>query len=160
MNTNEVVIHSATVVVRVLHHFKMTSCRTASSPLPPGTVLNIAMEPATDEERAQMHKNALSRGDWIPALFGQCHEALHFIRRWVAVSLYVETGNSHWSAGLHVICYLADTIKRGIWFCNTAPDDGAIVGYTDSDFVYERDETKYTSGYFFMLAGGAIFWCS
>jgi hypothetical protein len=31
-----------------------------------------------------------------------------------------------------------------------------IIGYTDSDFVCYVDSLKSTSGYIFMLAGGAI----
>ena len=32
------------------------------------------------------------------------------------------------------------------------------IGYTDSDFAGDLDDRKSTSGYVFMLAGGAITW--
>jgi hypothetical protein len=35
-----------------------------------------------------------------------------------------------------------------------------VIGYTDSDFVGCVDSLKSTSGYIFMLAGGAISWRS
>lgn len=35
-----------------------------------------------------------------------------------------------------------------------------IVGYTDSDLVGCVDDRKFTYGYIFMLAGGAILWKS
>ena len=39
--------------------------------------------------------------------------------------------------------------------------DGLIpVGYTDSDFMSDKDSRRLTSGYVFMLGGGAISWRS
>jgi hypothetical protein len=35
-----------------------------------------------------------------------------------------------------------------------------IVGYSDADYVGDRDDRKSTSGYVFTLAGGAISWRS
>ena len=37
-------------------------------------------------------------------------------------------------------------------------DDLLPVGYTDSDFQSDRDNSKSTSGYVFTLEGGAIAW--
>ena len=35
-----------------------------------------------------------------------------------------------------------------------------LVGYTDSDFMSDKNSRKSTSGYVFMLGGGAISWRS
>ena len=35
-----------------------------------------------------------------------------------------------------------------------------MTGYTDADGSTDRDERKSTSGYAFILGGGAISWCS
>jgi hypothetical protein len=35
-----------------------------------------------------------------------------------------------------------------------------LKGYTDADWVGDLDERKSTSGYTFLLSGGAITWCS
>ena len=35
-----------------------------------------------------------------------------------------------------------------------------MVGYSDSNFAKSKDDCKSTSGYIFMLAGGAISWKS
>ena len=39
-------------------------------------------------------------------------------------------------------------------------DELIPVGYTDSDFMSDKDSRKSTSGYVFMLGGGAISWRS
>ena len=39
-------------------------------------------------------------------------------------------------------------------------DELIPVGYTDSDFMLDKDSRKSTSGYVFMLGGGAISWRS
>ena len=39
-------------------------------------------------------------------------------------------------------------------------DELILVGYTDSDFMSDKDSRKSTSGYVFMLGGGVISWRS
>ena len=39
-------------------------------------------------------------------------------------------------------------------------DELIPVGYTDFDFMSDKDSRKSTSGYVFMLGGGAIRWSS
>jgi hypothetical protein len=38
--------------------------------------------------------------------------------------------------------------------------DLRLRGYTDADWAGDLDECKLTSGYTFLLGGGAITWCS
>nr|KYP55761.1 Retrovirus-related Pol polyprotein from transposon TNT 1-94 [Cajanus cajan] len=64
----------------------------------------------------------------------------------------------HWKAVNHVICYLKRT--KGYMFTYQNSDSLEIIEYSDSNFAGCQDSKRSTSGYIFMLAGGAISWKS
>ena len=64
----------------------------------------------------------------------------------------------HWKAAKRVLRYLQRTKHHMLTYRRTEKLE--IVGYTDSDFAGCQDSKKSTTGYIFMLAGGAISWKS
>ncbi|XP_042973023.1 secreted RxLR effector protein 161-like [Carya illinoinensis] len=67
-------------------------------------------------------------------------------------------GMSHWKATKRVLRYLQGTKDYQLTFMRT--DNLEVTGYSDSDFASCSDSRKSTSGYIFLLAGGAISWKS
>ena len=67
------------------------------------------------------------------------------------------SGQAHWTVVKHILKYLKRT--RDVQLVYQA-DSLCPVGFTDSDFQADRDEKRSTSGYVFMLGGGAISWRS
>ncbi|XP_042988598.1 secreted RxLR effector protein 161-like [Carya illinoinensis] len=67
-------------------------------------------------------------------------------------------GMSHWKAAKRVLRYLQGTKDYQLTFRRT--DNLEVIGYSDSDFAGCSDSRKSTSGYVFLLAGGAISWKS
>ncbi|KAI4370853.1 hypothetical protein MLD38_019154 [Melastoma candidum] len=67
-------------------------------------------------------------------------------------------GPDHWMAAKKVMMYLKRT--RDYMLVYMRLDNLEVVGYTDSDFGTCPDDRKSTSGYIFMMAGGAISWKS
>ena len=67
-------------------------------------------------------------------------------------------GNDHWIAAKHVMRYLQRTKDYMLTYRNS--DQLEIIGYSDSDFAGCRDSMKSTSGYIYLLTGGAISWKS
>ncbi|CAA0828997.1 cysteine-rich RLK (RECEPTOR-like protein kinase) 8, partial [Striga hermonthica] len=63
----------------------------------------------------------------------------------------------HWAAVKHILKYLRRTKEYMLVY---RADSLSPLGYSDSDFLSERDESKSTSGYVFNLGGGAISWRS
>ena len=63
----------------------------------------------------------------------------------------------HWSAAKGVLRYLASTIDYGITFSG---GDAPLVGYCDSDYAGDVDSRRSTTGYVFIMHGGAISWNS
>jgi hypothetical protein len=64
----------------------------------------------------------------------------------------------HWRAAKKVLRYLQRT--KDFMLTYRPSDLLKVVGYADADYVGCADDLKSTSGYVFMLAGGAISWKS
>ena len=65
-------------------------------------------------------------------------------------------GIDHWKAAKKVIRYLQGTKDYELMYRRTS--NLKVVGYSDSDFAGCVDSCKSTSGYIFILGGGAISW--
>ena len=66
-------------------------------------------------------------------------------------------GQVHWTAVKHIIKYLKRTRDYMLVYQSVSL---VPCGYTDSDFMSDKDSRKSTSGYVFTLGGGAISWRS
>ncbi len=64
----------------------------------------------------------------------------------------------HWSTAKGVLRYLAGTPELGIVF--NASGAASLHGYCDADYAGDIDTRRSTTGYMFLLAGGAISWSS
>jgi hypothetical protein len=67
-------------------------------------------------------------------------------------------GLDHWKSAKRVLQYLQRTKHHMLTYRRSERLE--IVGYTNSDFVGCQDSKKSTTGYIFMLAGGAVSWKS
>ena len=67
-------------------------------------------------------------------------------------------GVDHWRAAKKVMRYLQGTKDYMLMYKQTYNLD--LVGYSDADFACCVDSHKSTSGYIFIMAGGAVSWRS
>ena len=65
-------------------------------------------------------------------------------------------GPKHWEAVKHLLRYLRGTSKMKL--CYNADANSKLVGYSDADWASDLDDRRSTSGYIFLLQGGAISW--
>ena len=63
----------------------------------------------------------------------------------------------HWQAARGVVRYLSGTVHTGISYGHVV---APLVGYCDADFAGDVDTRRSTTGYVFVLNGGAISWSS
>ena len=66
----------------------------------------------------------------------------------------------HWHAAKGVLRYLAGTSDLGITYTSGGPGSGALQGFCDADYAGDVDSRRSTTGYVFVLNGGAISWSS
>jgi hypothetical protein len=67
-------------------------------------------------------------------------------------------GLTHWNALLHVIGYIKNTIDYGLTYSRDF--DLSPTAYVDADYGGCKDTRRSTSGYVFIMAGGAVSWSS
>ena len=64
----------------------------------------------------------------------------------------------HWTALKRLLRYLKGTTKYGILY--TKGGASKCIGFSDADWAGDINDRKSTSGYVFMLSGGAVSWSS
>lgn len=75
------------------------------------------------------------------------------------VSRYMERpGEQHLMAAKRILRYVQGTINFGTQY--KSGEEEKLVGYVDSDYAGDIDDRRSTSGYTFMLGGGAVSWAS
>lgn len=148
---NEISICQAAYVKDVLERFGMQDAKPASTPLDPGTKLEISTgEPSPEEERlpyreligALMYLAVCTRPDVAFTVsylsqFGSCFRT------------------EHWAAAKRVLRYLRGTPDVGLRFhCTGRP----LEGFVDADWANCPSDRKSYTGFAFTLAGCPISW--
>jgi hypothetical protein len=64
---------------------------------------------------------------------------------------------THWEVVLGVVCYLVGTADYGLTFGGSSE---TLVGYYDADYAGDLDSRRSTTGYVFLMFGGAVSWSS
>ena len=142
----------------ILNRFNMQDCYPTLTPMDPGTKLSNDMSPKCDDQietdrmKGVPYQNAV--GSLMYAMLGTRPDVAYAVG---AVSRYSSNpGEGHWKAVKHIFRYLKGTLEHEL----TYDDDSAIQGYTDADWAGALDDRCSTTGYTFVLAGGAVVWNS
>lgn len=64
---------------------------------------------------------------------------------------------AHWEAALGVVRYLVGIVDYGLTFGGS---NETLVGYCDADYAGDLDSRRSTTGYVFLMFGGAVSWSS
>ena len=136
----------------------MRSCSSGIGPILKGGKLSKMQCPRNNMEREQMKK--------IPyaSAMGSLMYAQTCTRPDISVAVGMlgryqsDPGFEHWKAAKKVMRYLQGTKDYMLTYKRS--EQLEVVGYSDSDYGGCLDSLKSTSGFFFMLANGAISWKS
>lgn len=138
----------------VLKRFNMQNYKPGDVPVTKGDKLSKQQYPENEIELVEMKRKPFVSG------LGNLMYAQVCTRPDIAFIVGVlgryqsNHGNGQWISAKKVMRYLQRTKKYMPVF--RIVDDMEIVGYTDPDLVGCVDDRKSTSGYIFMLVGGAI----
>lgn len=64
--------------------------------------------------------------------------------------------NTHWKHAKQVLRYLKATKNHGLWYSGKEE----LLGFTDSDWAGDQQNSKSTSGYVFTYGGACVSWKS
>jgi transposase InsO family protein len=145
-------------IEKVLKRYGMQDCKPGDTPVAKGDKFSLNQCPKNDFEKREIHK--------IPyaSVVGSLMYAQVCTRPDIAyitgiLGRYLSNpGIDHWKAAKRVLRYLQRTKDYMLTYRSLANLE--IIGYSDSDFAGCQDSMKSTSGYIYMLAGGAVSWKS
>ena len=142
----------------VLNRFHLENIVPRNVPLPVGIILDNNMCPKTESEKKEMEGKPY-RSILGSIMWGQLatRPDLSFSVSLLA-RFQANPGINHWRALMHVMGYIKNTIDYGLtYLCDS---DICPTAFVDTDYGGCRDTRRSTSGYVFIMAGGAVTWSS
>ncbi|KAH9698363.1 hypothetical protein KPL71_023988 [Citrus sinensis] len=150
-------LSQAVYIDKILARFSMENSKTGLLPFRHGITFSKDHSPKTSEEIERMRRvpYADAVGSLVYAMLCTRPDICFAVGM---VSRYqFNPGPQYWTAVKHIIKYLKRTKNYMLVYSG---DELIPVGYTDSDFMSDKDSRKSTSGYVFTLGSGAISWMS
>ena len=142
---------------KVLARFSMQNSKKGQLPTQHGIVLSKEQCPTKPREEEEMRRvpYASTVGSLTYAML--CTRPDIFYAIGIVSRYQSNPGLAHWIVVKHILKYLRRT--RNYMLIYSGADLNPI-GYTDSDFMSNKDRRKSTSGSVFTLGGGAVVWRS
>jgi len=142
----------------VLNRFFLTHVIPKNTPLPVGLTLDGNMSPKTESEKRLMYDKPF-RPVLGSVMWGQLATRPDLAFPVSLLSRFQSNpGIEHWKALMHVIGYIKNTIDYGLTYSRDS--DISPIAYVDADYGGCLDTRRSTSGYVFIMAGGAVAWSS
>ena len=146
-------INQAAYIDKILERFDMKDCHPTATPLAAGTRLAKAKK---DDEMVDEKMYQRKVGSIMYNMIGTRPDIAYAVSQ---VSEFSANPNTtHLTAVQHILRYLKGTKHLSITY-GGSDTNLQLQGYTDADFGGSNDR-RSTSGYVFVLGGGAISWCS
>lgn len=154
-NDGTIKIDQSQYIADILKRYRMDESNPISAPLDINQKLSSEMCPTTEAERIEMAK--------VPYMsaIGSLLFAAQITRPDISFAVNLlsrfgaNPGKAHWTAVKRVMRYLKGTIEKGITY---RKQESELTGFCDADWGSDLDSRRSTTGYIFMLQGGAISW--
>ena len=145
-------------IVDMLERYNMTDCNPVGTPMAPGLKLDKTMGPKTAEDVAYMqtvpYLSAIGSLQYLATMTRP--DIAYAVTR---LSKYnANPSEAHMNYAKYVLRYLQGTKAYRLRYKGTSND--GLISYSDSDWAEDRDDRHSTSGFIFLMAGGAISWAS
>ena len=152
----EIHLSQESYIDRVLERFEMAKCKPRSIPMNKNLKLSKEMCPKTEDKISEM-KNVPYRqavGAIMYIMVTLRPDICFYVSE---VSRYLENpGSMHWNVVKSMLRYLKGTKDYGLMFRKIGHLN--LVGYCDSSWSDDVDNSRSTGGYVFYLGGTAISW--
>lgn len=133
----------------VLDRFGMTESNSVRNPIVPGS--KLSKEGGGAEVDGTRYKQLIGSLMYLTATRPDLMYVVCLISRFMA-----HPKEAHWEAAKRVLRYLRGTVDMGVYYRREVLDD--LVGYCDSDYAGNVDDSRSTTGFVFMLSAGAVSW--
>ncbi|XP_073056945.1 secreted RxLR effector protein 161-like [Primulina eburnea] len=141
-----------------LKRFGMQACKPHNTPIARGDKFSLKQCPKGSLEIQEMQKIPYTSAVGS-LMYAQVCTRLDIAYIVGMLGRYLSNpGMDHWKAAKRVMRYLKRTCDYMLTYKRS--NNLEIMGYSDSDFAGCQDSMRSTSGFEFLLAGGAISWRS
>uniref|UniRef100_A0A251VEZ8 Putative zinc finger, CCHC-type n=1 Tax=Helianthus annuus TaxID=4232 RepID=A0A251VEZ8_HELAN len=135
----------------LLERYKMTQSNTVSTPMEYG--LKLSKDDPDETVDGSIYRSLVGS---LMYLTNTRPDIMFAVSK---VSRFIENPKkSHWEAAKRILKYIKGTLDQGIIY--SKGNKQKLVGYSDSDYAGNLDDSKSTSGYIFHLGSGPISWQS
>ncbi|KAK0589794.1 hypothetical protein LWI29_018597 [Acer saccharum] len=143
---------------KVLKRFGMQDSKPSDTPVAKGDKFSLNQCPKNNLEVKEMQK--IPYASAVGSLmYAQVCTRLDIAYIVGMLGRYLSNpGMDHWKVAKRVMRYLQRTKDHMLTYRRS--DQLEIIGYSDSDYAGCQDSRRSTSGYIYLLAGGAISWRS
>ncbi|KAJ0566228.1 putative RNA-directed DNA polymerase [Helianthus annuus] len=135
----------------LLEKFRMTSCNTVSTPMEYG--LKLSKDDPEDFVDEKVYRSLVGSLMYLTNTRPDIMFAVSKISRFME-----NPKKSHWEAAKRILKYIKGTQQQGITYSKGGKKQ--LVGFSDSDYAGNIDDSKSTSGYIFHLGSGPVSWQS
>lgn len=154
-------INQQAFIEKVLYRFNMSTCNPKLTPADPHVRLSKEMEPKTRVAQQEAKKLPYQQA------IGCLNYLAHMSRPDIAfavnqLSRYCNNfGPEHWQAAKHCIAYLKGTASHGLCYGEDGANvSSALIGYSDSNYAGDLDQSRSTTRYILHFNSGAVTWRS
>uniref|UniRef100_A0A251T6N3 Putative zinc finger, CCHC-type n=1 Tax=Helianthus annuus TaxID=4232 RepID=A0A251T6N3_HELAN len=135
----------------LLEKYRMNQCNTVSTPMEYG--IKLSKDDPEEFKDESMYRSLVGS---LMYLTNTRPDIMFAVSK---VSRFMESPKrSHWEAAKRILKYVKGTLDQGITYSKGGKQK--LVGFSDSDYAGNVDDSKSTSGYIFHLGSGPISWQS
>ena len=153
LECGEIWIGQQTYAQDLLVRFKMDSCRPVDTPFDAGSKLKKTEDGEITCDRAKYQSAVGSLLYLSTKTRPDIAYAVGVVSRFCS-----NPSNSHWVAVKRILRYLQGTVNVGLLY--SARCESTVTGYSDADWAGDVVDRISTTGYVFLMSGGAVSWRS
>lgn len=144
-------INQKKYATETLKKYDLEECNSVRNPMVPGN--KLTKEGSGEAVDPTMYKQLVGSLRYLTATRPDLIYSVNIVSR------YMENPReSHMLAVKRILRYVQGTLGFGIQYRRDGEE--RLVGFVDSDYAGDEDDRKSTSGYTFMIGGGAVSWSS
>ena len=138
----------------IICHFSFEDSKPISTPIDPNSKILTTQSPSTGAQYASMHNVPYHEavGALMYAMLGTCPDISFTVT--IVSKFSSNPGIAHWEAVKHIYQYLIGL--KDLWL-SYGGGEKELVGFADADGSMTEDQ-HMTSGYVFLVDGGAVSW--
>ena len=149
-HNNEISVSQTHYIEKILKKFRFEDCHPVGTPMDP----NVKLLPNKGNAVSQ-HEYSRAIGSLMYAMISTRPDIAYAVGK---LSRYTSNPSAnHWQALSRVFKYLKGTKDYGLVYTGFP---SVIEGYTDASYISNEEDHSSTSGWAFLLGGGAISWAS